>query len=248
VIELYHGEPGPGSGEVLILLKEKGIDFVSHYVDLLALEQFAPQFLSLNPDGQVPVLVHDGQAVTETGFILQYVDATFPTMPLTPADPQGGYWVNVWIKYVEEYLAPAVWRLGVARQGRLKQLVRSTGPFQHAPPERRQAWTKAMEGFTPDELELAKALLPVRLGRMEQALAASEWLAGPAFSLADIAVYPTAKALPELAPDLVNAQATPGALAWLERMAARPAVQAAEAMARRSEPVFVPGPEGSRWG
>jgi glutathione S-transferase len=233
---------------VLICLHEKGIDFVSRYVDVLALEQFSPEFLALNPDGQVPVLVHDGQAVTETGFILQYLEATFPTMPLTPQDAQGRYWVDVWIKYVEEYLAPAAWRLGVARQGRLKQLVRSTAPLQLAPPERRQAWTKAMEGFTADELELAKALLPVRLARMEQALQASDWLAGPAFSIADIVLYPTATALPELAPDLVNAQATPRTLAWLTRMAERPAVQAAQAMARRSEPVFVPGPEGSRWG
>ena len=36
MIELYHFEPTSNSGELLICLKEKGIDFVGHYVDVLA--------------------------------------------------------------------------------------------------------------------------------------------------------------------------------------------------------------------
>jgi glutathione S-transferase/GST-like protein len=248
MIELYHSEPGANSGEALICLQEKGIDFASRYVDVLAFEQFEPEFLRINPDGQVPVLVHDGRTLTETGFILQYLEAAFPTVSLTPRSAQDRYWVNVWIKYVNEYLAPALWRLGTARQGRLRQLAGDLEKLERAPPERRQAWLKAIDGFSADELEIARGLLPVRLERMQQALAASSWLAGPDYSLADIMVFPTAAALPQVAPELVNPQATPAILAWLERMAARPAVQAALAFARRHEPVFAPGPEGSRWG
>jgi glutathione S-transferase len=248
MIQLYHFDAGPNSGEPLILLKEKGLDFESRPVDVLALEQTDPGFLDLNPDGQVPVLVHDGRVITETGFILQYIEAAFPEPSLTPAAAQDRYWVNVWIKYVNEYMAPAAWRLGVARQGRLEQLARSAGSLDRAPPERRQAWAKALDGFSADELEIARSLLPTRLERMEAALQGSDWLAGPAYSLADIAVFPTARVLPELTPDLVNATAAPGIMAWLERMAARPAVRQALAMARRGESVFAPGPEGSRWG
>ena len=252
MIELYHFEPTANSGEVLICLKEKGIDFVGHYVDVLAGEQFAPDLLKLNPAGQVPVLVHDGHVLTETGFIVQYLDEVFPTVRLTPETPEGRYWVNVWIKYVEEYMAPAAWKLGVAgiitglgeRRGRIE------AALERAPPERRQAWAKAFEGFDGADLEIARGLLPVRLERMEAALGASEWLAGEHYSLADIVVFPTARALPLAAPDLVNAAATPRIWAWLKRMAARPAVQAALAMGRSDHPeaVFAPGPEGSRWG
>ena len=245
MIQLYHWEPGPNSGEVLICLEEKGIDFESRYVDVLALEQFAPDFLDMNPAGQVPVLVHDGKVVTETGFILQYLEAVFPNPSLTPASAQDRYWVNVWIKYVNEYIAPAVWRLGVARQG---LALSAPLELERAPLERRQAWNKARAGFSNDELEIAKALLPIRLERMEQALGGSGWLAGPAVSLADVAVFPTARVLPVLTPDLVNAEATPGVTAWIERMKSRPAVQAALAMARHSQTMFAPGPEGSRWG
>lgn len=249
MIELYHFEPTSNSGEVLILLHEKGIDFVGHYVDVLAGEQFAPGFLKLNPAGQVPVLVHDGRALTETGFILQYLEATFPTVSLTPHTAEGRYWVNVWIKYMNEYMAPAAWRLGAesiaahAKDG-LKAALGG------APIERRQAWTKALGGFDAIELEIARGLLPVRLERMEEALGRTEWLAGDHYSLADIVVFPSAAALTAVASDLVNKTATPGIMGWLERMRARPAVQAALAAGRTAEPerVFAPGPEGSRWG
>ena len=252
MIELYHFEPTSNSGEVLICLKEKGVDFVGHYVDVLKGEQLSADFLAINPYGQVPALVHDGRVLTETGFILQYLDEVFPTARLTPSTAEGRYWVNVWIKYVEEYMAPAAWKLGVARTvallGERKGVIEAA--LGRAPPERRQGWAKAFAGFDPVELEIARGLLPVRLERMEAALASSDWLAGEHYSLADIAVFPTAAALPGVAPDLVSASATPRIWAWLERMRARPAVQAALGMARTDHPeaVFAPGPEGSRWG
>ena len=254
MLELYHWEPTSNSGEALILLKEKGLDFTSRYVDVLAFEQHDPAFLQINPRAQVPVLVHDGKTVTETGFILQYLETVFPEPSFTPATAQGRYWVNVWIKYVNEYMAPAAWRLGV--HGTRDDLVaRATAAaragLERAPLERQQAWTKTLdEGFSADDLDIARALLPTRLDHMEQALGASDWLAGTAYSLADVVTFPTAAALPGLTPDLVNAKATPRLMAWLERVKARPAVQATLAMARTPHPesVFAPGPEGSRWG
>ena len=252
MIELHHWEPTSNSGEVLILLKEKGVDFVGHYVDVLKGEQFSTGFLALNPAGQVPVLVHDDRTLTETGFILQYLEEVFPTVSLTPSTPEGRYWVNVWIKYVNEYMAPAAWKLGIGRT--LAGLGDRRGVIEaalgRAPPERQQAWAKAFKGFEPDEIEIARGLLPVRLERMEAALLSSDWLAGDHYSLADIMVFPTANALPGVAPNLVSAAATPRIWAWLDRMRSRPAVQAALAMAKTPYPeaVFAPGPEGSRWG
>jgi glutathione S-transferase len=252
MIELHHFEPTSNSGEVLICLKEKGLEFASRYVDVLAGEQFSPEFLKLNPAGQVPVLVHDGRVLTETGFILQYLDEAFPEIPLTPASPEGRYWLNVWIKYVNEYMAPAAWKLGIGRTldslGERRGLIEAA--LGRAPPERRQGWAKAFAGLDAVDLEIARGLLPVRLERMEAALGAHPWLAGEGYSLADIVVFPTASALPVVAPDLVNASATPRIWTWLQRMRARPAVQAALAIAHTDHPeeVLAPGPEGSRWG
>ena len=84
MLELYHWEPTSNSGEPLILLNEKGLAFTSHYVDVLAGEQHDPAFLKINRHAQVPVLVHDGRVITETGFILQYVDAVLSDPVLQP--------------------------------------------------------------------------------------------------------------------------------------------------------------------
>ena len=85
---------------------------------------------------------------------------------------------------------------------------------------------------------------------MEQALETSDWLAGPDFSLADIAVFAYANYLPRLEPELVNDKTAPRTLAWLQRMAAREGVKAALATARTPDPfaAAAPGPEHTRWG
>ncbi len=179
----------------------------------------------------------------------------FHTPSLTPHSAHDRYRANVWIKYVNEYMAPAVWRLGVDRSMAAQLAGRDLGGIREglkrAPPERQQAWTKVLDGrLGSDEVEIARGLLPVRLDHMEQALSGSEWLAGPSYSIADIVVFPTARSLPGLVPDLVNPTATPGITAWLQRVEGRPAVQQALATARTPHPeaIFAPGPEGSRWG
>ena len=252
MFELYHWEPTSNSAEPIILLKEKGVDYVSHYVDVAAFEHLSPEFLKINPRAQVPLLVHDGKVLTETGFILQYIEATFHRPSFTPHDAKGRYWTNVWIKYVNEYLAVAAWKLGVARGGTAGiDVGRARDALRHAPFERQQAWAKVLDsGFSADELEIARLLLPTRLERMEAALAEGDWLAGEHYSIADIVVFPTALALAGILPDMIGPASTPRIMAWLERMQARPAVRETLAEARSPNPqaLFVPGPEGSRWG
>src|SRR5581483_3241336 len=101
-LDLYHWEPTANSGELLIALNEKSIAFTSRYVDLLAFEQHSPRFLALNPRGEVPVLVHDGQVLTETTLILEYLDAAFPDVPLVPETPAERYRMRVWTKLAND--------------------------------------------------------------------------------------------------------------------------------------------------
>lgn len=44
----------------------------------------APEFLSLNPMGKIPVLVHNGQAISETAAIVAYLADSFPEADLAP--------------------------------------------------------------------------------------------------------------------------------------------------------------------
>jgi hypothetical protein len=62
VIDVYHWEPNAHQGKPVIALYEKGVNFVSHHVELLDFEQASPAFLAVNPEGIVPVMDHDRQA------------------------------------------------------------------------------------------------------------------------------------------------------------------------------------------
>src|SRR5262249_40353587 len=108
MLDLYHGGPGANSLKALLPLKENGVDFRSHLMNLLQVEQHEPWFLKINPNGQVPVLVHDGKVLTESTVINEYVDETFPDNPLRPPDAYGRAQMRVWTKFVDEYFCPAL--------------------------------------------------------------------------------------------------------------------------------------------
>jgi glutathione S-transferase len=50
-------------------------------------EHKTPEYLAMNPDGQVPVLLVDGKPLTQILAILGYIDARWPKAGLLPADP-----------------------------------------------------------------------------------------------------------------------------------------------------------------
>jgi glutathione S-transferase len=252
MLELYHSEPNAASARVLIALKEKGLPFESRYLDLFAFEQHAPGFLALNPAGQTPVLVRDGEAFTESSFICEYLDEAFPETPLLPTAPIDRWAARAWQKYVDDYLAAAVsdlaWPvLGLRALKARNSAVTLEAAIERIPvKERQDAWRDAIAEPDPDLLDKARERIRLAVAKTEADLEGRDWLAPGGFSLADIAVYAYLAYLPRIAPDLL----APRTKAWLERAAARPAVKAAEAMGKTDDPygVSAPGPEHIRWG
>jgi glutathione S-transferase len=58
VLKLFSASfPGAGGGIVALVLAEKQIPFEHVLIDLKAKEQKTPEFLAMNPFGQVPVIV-----------------------------------------------------------------------------------------------------------------------------------------------------------------------------------------------
>jgi len=64
-----------------------GEDFETQAVKLHKNEQHSPEYLALNPLGLVPVLLVDGQPLTQIVAICDYLDRRYPQAGLLPADP-----------------------------------------------------------------------------------------------------------------------------------------------------------------
>jgi GSH-dependent disulfide-bond oxidoreductase len=254
-IELYHWEPNGACGQVLIALKEKGLDFKSHYVDVLAFEQHKPEILKLSPTGQVPILIDNGEPMTESSYIIEYLEEAYPQNALMPKAPLDRWKVRVWQKYVDDYVGATVSSLAWAKleQQSFKNRDRATLDKQFAKipmKESRDHWVKAVDGEGDEVLERSREREKEAIGKIEEALKSNEWLAGPTYTLADISLFPYVNFLPSVAPELANKNVSPKTLDWLGRMKARPAVKAAMAMAKRPDPfaTVAPGPEHVRWG
>ena len=236
MLELYHAEPVANSMKVLLCLKEKGLEFVSHYVDLLRFEQHEPWFVKINPNGQVPVLVHDGKAITESTVIDEYLDDVFPAPSLRPADPYERAKMRIWTKFIDEYALPALsvigWHLMVRQVAQSIEKDEFERLMSRVPlKEQQDKWRRvAGESFSETELEECRRKLRNAAGRCEEALAEGPWLAGASYSLAEVNAYTLIAALPRMIPDTANEKSCPRLLEWLGRMNERPAVRAALAM------------------
>ena len=74
-LHLLHFQSSACSQKVRILMREKGIAFESHPVNLGTHQHVSRWFLGINPRGVVPVLVHDGVVHVESNDILAYLDS-----------------------------------------------------------------------------------------------------------------------------------------------------------------------------
>jgi glutathione S-transferase len=114
MLELYHAGLTQASVKVRTTLKEKELTYKSHYLRLPEGEHLTAEFLAINPDGQVPALVHDGEIITETSVINEYLDDAFPDPPLRPASPIERARMRHWSQIVDEHLFHALATLGWA--------------------------------------------------------------------------------------------------------------------------------------
>lgn len=242
MIALYHGGPSGHSASLLIALAEKGLAYKDHRLDLAAFAQHAPDFLAVNPAGQVPVLREGGRTLTETFFTLLYLDERYPDPPLGGADPEARYTVQKWGKYVETHIAPNLAIVDWAMRGQAPDEAARAG-FERLPPERRALWAQALQGFSAEEVQAARAALAKAADRIAEDLASTGWLAGDGWSLADIIVFPHAARFAALG------LSVPATVAdWLERVGQRSAVRQALGEQSLVAAAATMGPERGRWG
>jgi glutathione S-transferase len=245
VLTLYHAEPIANSLKSLIPLKEKALDFKSVYVDLHKFEQHEPWFVALNPEGQVPVLDHDGTIVTHTTVINEYLEDAFPDAPpLRPADPAGKARMRYWNKFVDEHVMNYVSMHGWHRMVGIIARSVEAGAFERLLAriplhEQREKWRTARSGFSAADLANATRKIEVAVEKVEQQLTHTPWLAGEAFTLADINFFSHCGfALERLFPEMNVKTRAPRLVNWVARVVARPGVKAALAMPDHTNPAL----------
>jgi maleylacetoacetate isomerase len=88
-MKLYNYFRSSASYRVRIALKLKGLDYeyCSVHLNRNGGEQFSAAFRELNSLSLVPVLENDGERLTQSLAILEYLDQVYPTPPLLPPGP-----------------------------------------------------------------------------------------------------------------------------------------------------------------
>jgi glutathione S-transferase len=229
MIILYHGWRSSASRRVRLCLEEKELSYEAHVIDMTKMEHHAPDYLKINPNGVIPTMLHDGRPLHESGTICEYLDETFPTPSLRPEAPYERALMRNWIRHIDERIHNLIifnWRHSMQQAAQKWTDEELAEKLKNVPSaERRESWLRvARRPYTEEERAGACGRLVTLLDRMEEALAASGWLVGSAYSIADIAAVPFIKRIDEeIAPDEVTDEKHPNVFAWWTRIQNRPA-------------------------
>jgi glutathione S-transferase len=104
--------PGASSMAVHIALHEIGVPFEARPISLAKRQQHTPDYLALNPEGKVPMLLIDGRPLTEVAAILYFLAQRFPQAGLLPPDLEAQAQAVSWMSFIASTVHPAR-RLGV---------------------------------------------------------------------------------------------------------------------------------------
>jgi glutathione S-transferase len=224
------------SQKVRFCLAEKNLAYENRHVNLFEFEHWTPEYLRLNPKAVVPALVHDGRTIIESNVILEYLEDCFPQIRLRPEDAYAKTQMRLWIFNSEETAHENVNTCSynprhAARhkaKGHTKEDLQRIAMRCPNPIIRNRLLHRAEHGVSEAEENQAYEALDFLLDKAEESLSKAPWLAGDAFSLADIAIAPFINRIEVLKrPEMVSAARRPRLADWWQRIQARPAYQAA---------------------
>lgn len=199
-MKLYDSTIAPNPRRVRMFLAEKNIDIPRVPVDITQKENRQARFLAKNPIGKLPVLeLDDGTYIAESGAICEYLEELQPNPPLHGETPEERAVVRMWDRRIElEVMTP------------LLDGFRHTTPFFEGRIEQSEEYA-----------EICRRIVTKRLAWLDECLGKSDYVAGPAFSVADITLF-CAIEFGEFVGECYEEAKLPRVAAWRERVAARP--------------------------
>ncbi|MEE3046299.1 MAG: glutathione binding-like protein [Pseudomonadota bacterium] len=202
MIDLYYW-PTPNGHKITLFLEEAGLDYKIFPVNISAGDQFKPDFLAFSPNNRMPAIIdHDpadgGDAITvfESGAILQYLAEK--TGKFLPTDIRGRKTVMEWL----------FWQMG------------GLGPMA--------GQNHHFGTYAPEKIPYAITRYVNETNRLygvlNKRLEGRDFIAGDAYSIADMASYPWIVSHEKQQQDLND---FPNLKRWFETIKARPATTAA---------------------
>jgi GSH-dependent disulfide-bond oxidoreductase len=195
MIDLYTF-PTPNGHKVSILLEELGLSYNVHKIDITKGEQFSPEFIAINPNSKIPVIVdHDPDiTVFESGAILLYLAEKMGKF--LPKEMKSRYQVLEWLMFQMASVGPMFGQLN-----HFKRFATEKIPY-------------AIARYEEETLRL--------YGVLNQQLARCSYIASDEYSIADIALYPWVASYEFMGLTLTH---HPHLKRWVEILRDRPAVQ-----------------------
>mmetsp|Transcript_41946 Transcript_41946/g.58642 ORF Transcript_41946/g.58642 Transcript_41946/m.58642 type:complete len:277 (+) Transcript_41946:143-973(+) len=205
----------PNGWKVGIILEELGVEYDAHFISIMQGDQFTSGFVNVNPNSKIPALVDNegpgGRQISifESGPIMMYLARKFKKF--LPDNEYDLVQVECWV----------AWQL--ATQGVM------TGNFGHffvyAPKDQVEARNYGVARYGMEVQRLCDVL--------DRHLQDKEWIVGDQYTVADMIIFPWFHQVRTgykhssgiQAGDFLSVSQYKNALAWADRILARPAVQ-----------------------
>jgi GST-like protein len=210
MIELWSW-PTPNGQKVHIALEELALPYETIAVDIMTGEQFRSEFSAITPNHRIPALIDsDGPGgarieLFESGAILIYLAEKAGR--LIPQDPASRFACLQWLMFQMSGIGPMF------------------GQWHHFAAAAPEEIPYALERYGNEVKRL--------YGVLETRLAHAEYLAGDAFSIADIATFPWVRSPEKRDIDFAE---FPNVARWHDAIAARPAVARGLAVLTEARP------------
>lgn len=186
----------------VIFLEEAGVEYDLTFIDFAKNEQKAPDYLTLNPNGRIPTIVDRSNgdfAVFESGAILWYLAEKYGRF--LPDDANARSETLQWLMFQMAGIGPMM--------GQAMYFQRIAAPNGHDEPFSIQRYVNE-----------SRRLLEVLNTRLE----GREYLVDGQYTIADMAIYPWARAYPWAR---VSIEGLDHLRNWFDRLDDRPAIQRA---------------------
>jgi GST-like protein len=198
MITLYGG-PTPNARKVAIALEEMELPWRLHLIDILSGDQLTPEFVALNPNNKAPVIVDDDPpgggapfVLWESGAILWHLAER--TGRFLPIEPRARAICHQWLMFQMSGVGPMF-----GQNAHFSYYAKDKHPY-------------AIARYANEVGRLLRVL--------DQRLADVPYVAGEAYTIADMAIFPYTQRQAD-----ARAAEHPNLKRWSDAVAARPAVQ-----------------------